>query len=163
MRQRIQFEERTFIVELLNRDPLEVRITTGEEEPQTLRLAGRHESGRGRLTVDGHPFTYFVTDDVDKVWVTLNGQTFCFDKVSAGGSDELHGGFEAPMPGKILQVNVAAGDAVSTGQVLVVMEAMKMEHRIEAPADGTITALHCAAGDLVDQGKDLLAFTPTEA
>ena len=73
-------------------------------------------------------------------------------------TDEGHGGFGAPMPGKVIKVAVEEGARVSKGDVLVLMEAMKMEHRIEAPADGVVSALHCEQDQVVDQGFNLLSF-----
>lgn len=64
----------------------------------------------------------------------------------------------APMPGKILKVNVAAGAAVKKGDVLVVLEAMKMENEICAPQDGTVATVECAAGDSVESGKVLVSM-----
>ena len=64
----------------------------------------------------------------------------------------------APMPGKILKVNATAGSAVKKGDVLVVLEAMKMENEICAPQDGTIATVECAAGDSVESGKVLVSL-----
>lgn len=72
------------------------------------------------------------------------------------------GGLTAPMPGKVLEVGVEPGQRVEVGQVLMVLEAMKMEHRVQAPADGTVTAVLVAAGDQVATGTELLAFTPDD-
>ena len=58
----------------------------------------------------------------------------------------------APMPGNILAVNVAAGDAVKRGQVLMILEAMKMENEIMAPCDGTIASVHTSKGSAVESG-----------
>ena len=62
----------------------------------------------------------------------------------------------APMPGTILKVNVTNGQAVKAGQVLVVLEAMKMENEIMAPKDGTITAVAVQKGASVDTGAPLV-------
>jgi len=67
------------------------------------------------------------------------------------------GTVEAPMPGKILAINVTQGQAVSQNQALCVLEAMKMENDICSPIAGTVTGIHVAAGDAVDTGK--LLFT----
>ncbi|MBI3444503.1 MAG: ATP-grasp domain-containing protein, partial [Magnetospirillum sp.] len=75
-----------------------------------------------------------------------------------GGDDRL----AAPMPGTVVQVLVAKGDAVIAGQPLIVVEAMKMEHTIKAPTDGKIAAIHYAVGDAVAEGADLLEFEATE-
>ena len=64
----------------------------------------------------------------------------------------------APMPGTILKVNVKAGDAVKEGQVLVVLEAMKMENEILAPKNGTVTQVVVAKGASVDTGAPLVVI-----
>lgn len=64
----------------------------------------------------------------------------------------------APMPGKILKVNVNAGAAVKKGDVLLVLEAMKMENEICAPQDGTVATVECSVGDSVETGKVLVSM-----
>jgi 3-methylcrotonyl-CoA carboxylase alpha subunit len=64
----------------------------------------------------------------------------------------------APMPGRVVQVLVAAGARVTRGQPLLLLEAMKMEHAVKAPADGIVTALRYQAGDLVEEGAELCDF-----
>ena len=68
---------------------------------------------------------------------------------AASGAGES---INAPMPGNILSVNVAAGDTVKKGQVLIVLEAMKMENEIMAPRDGKVTAVAVAKGAAVESG-----------
>lgn len=58
----------------------------------------------------------------------------------------------SPMPGTILSVNVAAGDAVKRGQVLMILEAMKMENEIMCPCDGTVTSVSVTKGTAVESG-----------
>lgn len=65
---------------------------------------------------------------------------------------------EAPMPGKILNIKVSEGQAVKFGEVVVIMEAMKMETEIVAPADGTVSKILVKAGDFVDTGAALVAL-----
>ena len=64
----------------------------------------------------------------------------------------------APMPGNILKVNVNVGDAVKEGQVLVVLEAMKMENEIMAPKNGTVTQVVVSKGSTVDTGAPLVVI-----
>ncbi len=68
------------------------------------------------------------------------------------------GRLTAPMPGRVAQVLVAAGDTVRQGQALLVVEAMKMEHTIAAPRDGTVAVVHYRAGDPVEEGAELIAL-----
>jgi len=73
------------------------------------------------------------------------------------------GRLTAPMPGKVIQVYVTPGQTVERGALLLVLEAMKMEHGISAPADGKIAQVPYAVGDLVEEGAELIAFeTETE-
>ena len=74
----------------------------------------------------------------------------------AGGSQAEGGRLTAPMPGKVVSFAVKAGDKVSKGQALAVMEAMKMEHTIAAPLDGVVQELLYAPGDQVAEGAELL-------
>jgi biotin carboxyl carrier protein len=60
------------------------------------------------------------------------------------------------LPGLVVQVAVQAGDAVEAGQVLLVIEAMKMEHAITAPRAGTVRAIDCAVGERVEEGRVLV-------
>jgi 3-methylcrotonyl-CoA carboxylase alpha subunit len=84
-----------------------------------------------------------------------------FDPIahSADGAKEA-GGLAAPMPGKVIAFLAKAGDRVTEGQPLAVMEAMKMEHTIAAPRDGTIAELLYAVGDQVSEGGELLRMAP---
>ena len=74
--------------------------------------------------------------------------------VAVTGGDNV----TAPMPGNILKVNVNVGDAVKEGQVLVVLEAMKMENEIMAPKNGTVTQVVVSKGSTVDTGAALVVI-----
>jgi propionyl-CoA carboxylase alpha chain len=76
---------------------------------------------------------------------------------------EQRGGLKAPMPGKVMLVMVAEGDVVARGQLLLVLEAMKMEHRIDAPWAGTVKALNVAEGDQVANGAMLVVMEQAES
>ncbi len=74
------------------------------------------------------------------------------------GRAVVSGGLRAPMPGRVVAVHTKPGASVKRGEVLLVLEAMKMEHAIAAPADGVVSRVHFAAGDLVDEGVELLTL-----
>ena len=79
------------------------------------------------------------------------------DLLAHAGDHQAEGGrLTAPMPGKVVSFSVKAGDTVTKGQPLAVMEAMKMEYTIAAPADGTVAELMYAPGDQVTEGAELL-------
>ena len=65
---------------------------------------------------------------------------------------------KAPMPGNILDVKVAAGASVKAGDVLVILEAMKMENEIVAPQDGTVASINVNKGDTVNSGDVLVSM-----
>ncbi len=77
---------------------------------------------------------------------------------ASGGTDSL----EAPMPGQVRQVEVIEGDAVSAGQTLLILEAMKMEIRISAPHAGIVSRLLAQVGQTVERGQMLAEVTPAE-
>ena len=139
--------------------PVEVTLTRDGEafvlEGQTLV---QHNRGRLRLTLrDGRTCLAHAAKVGDVWWVHLNGRTYKWERIEPGSSGtEDEGGLIAPMPGKVLEVLVAQGDIVEAGTPLMVLEAMKMEHRIVAAADGTVVAVHFDAGDQVAQGAVLL-------
>ena len=77
-----------------------------------------------------------------------------------GGHGEDSGGaghLSAPMPGRVTQVAVSLGEAVEPGQLLLVLEAMKMEHSIKAPMAGVVAVLQVSEGDQVEEGMELVA------
>jgi propionyl-CoA carboxylase alpha chain len=117
-----------------------------------------------RITIesDGITSTHSVRVLTGRTWVNdARGQsTFVelskFPAAAAGGG--AHGPI-APVPGRVVAVHVAVGQRVAAGETLVVMEAMKMEHRIEAPHDGVVSELFCAVGDQVDAHQVLVTIT----
>ena len=84
-------------------------------------------------------------------------QIIAIDALAHAGMAQTEGGrLTAPMPGKVVSFSVKAGDKVSKGQALAVMEAMKMEHTIAAPNDGLVVEVLYSPGDQVAEGAELL-------
>jgi propionyl-CoA carboxylase alpha chain len=79
------------------------------------------------------------------------------------GSGGPSGGLKAPMPGKVIELRVRAGQSVRAGETLLVLEAMKMEHPMRAPEDGVVVELRVAVGDQVENGALLLVVEPAAA
>ena len=99
----------------------------------------------------------------DTWWIHFEGHTFCLERIEPGASQSgEEGGLTAPMPGKVIDVLVKVGQAVEAGQTLMVLEAMKMEHRILASTSGHIKGIHFAAGEQVQQGSVLLEIDEDE-
>jgi len=100
----------------------------------------------------------------DARWVFLDGCVFVVEKTRGAVRSRTRGhagSLAAPMPATVRKINVAAGDRVTAGDALIVLEAMKMELLVRAPAAGLVTALHCTEGELVQPGVPLLAIEET--
>ncbi len=81
-----------------------------------------------------------------------------------GGAGAAGGGVvRSPMPGRVVKVLVEVGDAVTAGQGVAIVEAMKMENELRAEVAGTVTAVHVAADDRVDGDAELVTIEPAEA
>jgi acetyl-CoA/propionyl-CoA carboxylase biotin carboxyl carrier protein len=121
--------------------------------------ARRAGPGRVLVELDGHARVWDHAIHGDERWVSAGADSFCFrlaELVVQGAAASVEGALEAPMPGSVLSVNVAAGDHVSEGEVLVVVESMKMELTLTAPRDATVLEVSVAAGDKVAQGQSLV-------
>ncbi|RZJ25224.1 MAG: acetyl/propionyl/methylcrotonyl-CoA carboxylase subunit alpha [Haliea sp.] len=105
-----------------------------------------------------HTATVHAQGETDHVFAGHGAtQILSIDLLAHAGENLAEAGrLTAPMPGKVVSFAVKAGDKVSKGQALAVMEAMKMEHTIAAPADGTVAELLYAPGDQVAEGAELL-------
>ncbi len=134
----------------------------GESGPSGFRLnapadlsavLARKEATRriGAGAREGIPGASAVIDD-ERVVVFSDGQAFEFARTVRGtpGASAADGAILAPMPGKVIAVDVAEGDEVTEGQRLVVLEAMKMEHALIAPFAGTVAELTVAQGQQVE-------------
>jgi len=97
------------------------------------------------------------------LWVSCEGRSWLLEEeraeakaTAAPSADELR----APMTGRVVQVAAAKGAAVREGDLLVTIEAMKMEFRLAAPEDGVVEEVRCAAGERVELGDLLVVLEP---
>ncbi|MGU3625168.1 acetyl/propionyl/methylcrotonyl-CoA carboxylase subunit alpha [Comamonas sp. C24C] len=116
--------------------------------------------GRLELGLDGKRTVVVVHAQGDQLSIFTEAgstQITVVDQLAHAGDTGHEGGrLTAPMPGKVVSFTVKAGDKVSKGQPLAVMEAMKMEHTIAAPGDGVVLELLYVPGDQVSEGAELL-------
>jgi propionyl-CoA carboxylase alpha chain len=131
--------------------------------PDTLARMHRWSPDDIDVEIDGRRSTHRVTRVGDRLHLQVTGGTIDLDVVPRfplPGALGAAGGLVAPMPGVAADVRVAVGDVVHAGQILVVLEAMKMEHHITAPVEGTITEVHVQPGGQVHNGDVLLVLEP---
>ena len=97
------------------------------------------------------------------LWVQSEQYDFVLDdpRTHEFAASAASGGLTTPLPGVVVAVPVAVGQQVAAGEVLMVIEAMKMEHTIAAPYAGTVAAIHFARGARVPEGSELLSLERT--
>ena len=117
--------------------------------------------GRLRVEIAGTLRLAHVAKVGDSWWIHLDGRIHVVRAREPGnaGTEPSEGSLSAPMPGTVLEVHIKEGQRVRKGQTLVVLEAMKMEHRIQAPKAGEVTELHFSVGDRVDMGEILVQIS----
>ena len=126
-------------------------------------------SGFLEFEIEGEPVLAMYSRlkrDPDTIRIALRGEFGEFPKVrpdALADAADASSVIKAPMPGKVLAVNVAEGDTVTKGQALVVLEAMKMEHALTAPRDGVIAQLSTRVDAQVADGDILVALAEDEA
>lgn len=112
----------------------------------------------GRWSVNGVPGS--AVKAPDGTWVTLSGIVARAEVESAGSRPRVRttdaDALRPPMSATVIRIHVAEGAAVSEGDALIVLEAMKMELPIRAPRDGVVKAVHCREGELVQPSTVLI-------
>ena len=125
------------------------------------------DSGRGsvEIDIDGQRSQYTL-DKIGEEWLVHS--TFCdfefkeLPRYPISSSDDFGGGLVAPMPGAILSIDIKPGDTVKKGDVLLILEAMKMEHRITAPRDGIVGSVQTEVGEQVENEQLLVTLEEEE-
>ena len=166
MRYATTLNGQTYLIEI-NDDR---RVVVGDRE-----YAVDFESVSGQpvfsLLIDGHSYEAYIYPDEDGWQVLLQGDLYTVSvederekrlRAAAGavvsaGSGEFH--LKAPMPGLIVAVPVADGQAVKKGDNLVILESMKMQNELKCPRDGTISRVKAKPGDSVEQNQVLVTIS----
>jgi acetyl/propionyl-CoA carboxylase alpha subunit len=118
------------------------------------------EPGEYLLRENGRQWRCLVARAGDERWVWIEGRVFRLQVASAARKRSAadSGALAAPMPGQVLEVRVAPGDSVRKDQVLVVLEAMKMQYEIVAPRDGIVATVQASPGTQVAGGLALVTL-----
>jgi biotin carboxyl carrier protein len=120
------------------------------------------------LLINGKSYEGYVYPDEQKWQVLLHGRLFQAEVEderekrlrAAAGAGVAEGGefhLKAPMPGMVVAIPVAEGQTVKKGQVLLILESMKMQNELKAPKDGTVSRIRVKAGETVEQKQTLLS------
>jgi acetyl-CoA/propionyl-CoA carboxylase biotin carboxyl carrier protein len=144
--------------------PSGATIRVGDDEPVTASATPLPDGLL--LTLDGRTTTALVAVDGATTWVHVSGGTYPVHELPpkrlGAGAGAHDGDVRSPMPGAVIAVRVSAGDEVAKGDVLLVVEAMKMEHALTAPFDGSVDALEVRVGDQVVVDQLLATVSPAE-
>lgn len=154
---RLGEDERTVSVA---EDGGQYRVRVGERVFTISVHAG--EVGRLDLCVDGRRQRAYVARHGDRTHVWLDGAVWTLARPDPRRRTQRHdpgGTLEAAMPGRVLDVLVAEGDAVQRGDTLVLLEAMKMELRIQAGGDGVVSKVLVQPGQVVERGQRLVEIS----
>lgn len=143
------------VVRIDDGDPIEVDATT-EGVP-----------GLFSFVREGRPSRAYVTRDGKNLRVLVDGRSFHLapgsgsrERGAAGGLTDAPGKITTPLAGVVVDVRVKPGDRIEARQVVVVVEAMKMQNEVQAPHGGTVTAVGAQQGGRAEKGELLVEYTP---
>ena len=125
-----------------------------------------------KVIVDGQEFEVEVEVENGKWLATVEGRTFEIEipdsgpvvkkRRTAGGKKKKSGTVSANIPGKILTIEVSEGQEVTEGQVILILEAMKMQNEIQAPVNGKVVSVNCEEGQSIEANVPLVVIEPKE-
>jgi biotin carboxyl carrier protein len=151
-------DERTYQVDVVAENGA-LRATSGERE----LVVARDANGRVRMSSDRTTTAWTVADG-DVRWVFVEGRVYELSVArprARGRRGGHHGSLSAPMPATVRRVTIKPDDMVKAGDVLVILEAMKMELPIRSAAAGVVRAVNCREGELVQPGVALVEIDET--
>ena len=134
----------------------EVTSTADNQDNYEINLGLDGTLSKGKVVLNGEELYLYTQDGQTRLSIP--------DSLAhaSEGDDVGGGGLTAPMPGKVINIQVNVGDKVEQGQVLVVMEAMKMEHSITASTGGVVEEIFFAVGEQVTEGAELIQLNTDE-
>jgi biotin carboxyl carrier protein len=125
-----------------------------------------------KVIVDGQEFEVEVEVENGKWLATVEGRTFEIEipdsgpvvkkRRAAGGKKKKSGTVSANIPGKIVTIEVEVGQEVTEGQVILILEAMKMQNEIQAPVSGKVVSVNCEEGQSIEANVPLVVIEPKE-
>ena len=129
-------------------------------------------SDKRKVNVDGEDFEVFIAREGDFWKVEVEGKIFSVKVDSSKGGSlppkkkkgarkaKRSGVVSSSIPGKVISISVSRNDLVSEGDVIMILEAMKMQNEIQAPVSGKITELNCEPGDSIEANSPLMVIEP---
>ena len=152
-------------VEYRSRRDGRFRVKVGEDGDEMAVTVYACGEGQVDIDIDGKHVAYHITRQ-GRSWLVHSDkgdlELIELPRFPLSSDDEITGGLLAPMPGAVLATEVSKGDKVTKGDLLLILEAMKMEHRITAPMDGIVAQIHVATGDQVKNGQMLVTIDSPE-
>jgi acetyl-CoA carboxylase biotin carboxylase subunit len=124
---------------------------------------------RIEFTIDHHMYTAWISEDSENhAWVTIQGHIFRMQRSDLLAETAVASGFDrhghdsdhvtSPMPGKVIKILVSKGDTVKKGDVMLIIEAMKMENQIVSPRDAVVASVNVSVNDRVESSTILASF-----
>jgi acetyl/propionyl-CoA carboxylase alpha subunit len=165
MRYITTIEDREYLIEILDDNHLTVDGVVYEVDIESLSDQPVHS-----LIVNGKSYEAYISPR-DIGWgVLLHGTRYILQvederekrlRAGLGGGPALTGEYhlKSPMPGLVVSIPVSEGQTISTGDVLVILESMKMQNELSSPRDGTVTRLRVKPGDSVERRETILTVS----
>jgi len=153
----------TFTIEIISEKTVRVEDRTHRVDLQSIDAAFLHS-----LLIDNNSYEVLIEEQGEEYRVLLLGELYTVQvedelrhqmarrRVQAGPSGRMT--VKAPMPGLVVAVLVTEGQEVSTGDVLVILESMKMENEVRAPCDGRVNRVRVGPSDTVEKGQSLVVL-----
>ena len=127
-----------------------------------------------KITVDGVDFEVLIERNGDSWLVEIEGVTFDVkteggrpnskqSRKRGGSKRKLSGKISSSIPGKIVSLNVSLEEIVEHGQVIMILEAMKMQNEIQAPISGKVVDINCHSGESIEANMPLIVIEPLDS